>query len=42
MATIDKFCAAGVFDPATYGQGIKVNHAQTILFLIEIEAIAVL
>jgi enamine deaminase RidA (YjgF/YER057c/UK114 family) len=33
MATIDKFCAAGVFNPATYSQGIKVSHAQTILFL---------
>jgi enamine deaminase RidA (YjgF/YER057c/UK114 family) len=33
MATIDKFCAAGVFDPSTYSQGIKVSQAQTILFL---------
>jgi enamine deaminase RidA (YjgF/YER057c/UK114 family) len=33
MATIDKFCAAGVFDPSTYSQGIKVYQAQTILFL---------
>jgi len=33
MATIEKFCAAGVFDPATYSQGIKVSQAQTILFL---------
>jgi len=33
MATIDKFCAPGVFDPATYSQGIKVSQAQTILFL---------
>jgi enamine deaminase RidA (YjgF/YER057c/UK114 family) len=33
MATIDKFCATGLFDPATYGQGIKVTQAQTILFL---------
>jgi enamine deaminase RidA (YjgF/YER057c/UK114 family) len=33
MATIDKFCAAGVFDPSTYSQGIKVHQAQTILFL---------
>jgi 2-iminobutanoate/2-iminopropanoate deaminase len=33
MATIDKFCAHGVFDPATYSQGIKVSQAQTILFL---------
>jgi enamine deaminase RidA (YjgF/YER057c/UK114 family) len=33
MVDIDKFCAPGVFDPATYSQGIKVSHAQTILFL---------
>jgi 2-iminobutanoate/2-iminopropanoate deaminase len=33
MAAIDKFCAPGVFDPATYSQGIKVTQAQTILFL---------
>ena len=33
MATIDKFSAPGVFDPATYSQGIKVTQAQTILFL---------
>jgi enamine deaminase RidA (YjgF/YER057c/UK114 family) len=33
MAIIEKFCAPGVFDPATYSQGIKVNQAQTILFL---------
>ena len=33
MATIEKFCAPGVFDPATYSQGIKVTQAQTILFL---------
>jgi 2-iminobutanoate/2-iminopropanoate deaminase len=33
MATIDKFCAPGVFDPATYSQGIKVTQAQNILFL---------
>ena len=33
MATIDKFCAPGVFDPATYSQGVRVNQAQTILFL---------
>src|SRR5687768_13771834 len=30
---IDKFCASGVFDPATYSQGIKVSQAQVILFL---------
>jgi 2-iminobutanoate/2-iminopropanoate deaminase len=33
MATIEKFCAPGLFDPATYSQGIKVTQAQTILFL---------
>jgi enamine deaminase RidA (YjgF/YER057c/UK114 family) len=33
MTTIEKFCAPGVFDPATYSQGIKVTNAQTILFL---------
>jgi|SRR6185369_547638 len=33
MATIEKFCATGVFDPLTYTQGIKVTQAQTVLFL---------
>ena len=33
MATIEKFCAPGVFDPQTYSQGIKVTQGQTILFL---------
>jgi 2-iminobutanoate/2-iminopropanoate deaminase len=33
MISIEKFCAPGVFDPATYSQGIKVSQAQTILFL---------
>jgi 2-iminobutanoate/2-iminopropanoate deaminase len=33
MPSIEKFCADGVFDPATYSQGIKVTGAQTILFL---------
>ena len=33
MPTIDKFCAPGVFDPATYSQGITVSQAQTVLFL---------
>src|SRR4029450_7925522 len=33
MATIDKFCASGVFDPAPYSQGVRVGQAQTILFL---------
>ena len=33
MATIEKFGAPGVFEPATYSQGVKVSQAQTILFL---------
>src|SRR5215813_13031601 len=33
MATLEKFCAPGMFDPLTYSQGIKVSQAQTILFL---------
>ena len=33
MPTIEKFSAPGLFDPPTYSQGIKVTHAQTILFL---------
>jgi 2-iminobutanoate/2-iminopropanoate deaminase len=33
MATIEKFCTTGVFDPPTYTQGIKVTQAQTILIL---------
>jgi 2-iminobutanoate/2-iminopropanoate deaminase len=33
MPNIEKFCAPGVFDPATYSQGIKVSEAQTVLFL---------
>ena len=33
MANFEKFCAPGVFDPATYSQGIKVTQAETILFL---------
>jgi len=33
MATIEKFGAPGVFEPATYSQGIKVTQAQTILIL---------
>ena len=33
MATMEKFCAAGLFDPPTYSQGIKVTQAQTMLFL---------
>jgi enamine deaminase RidA (YjgF/YER057c/UK114 family) len=31
--TLEKFSAAGLFDPPTYSQGIKVTQAQTILFL---------
>ena len=33
MPSIEKFCAPGVFDPATYSQGVKVSQSQTILFL---------
>ncbi len=33
MPKIEKFCAAGVYDPPTYSQGVKVAGAQTILFL---------
>ena len=33
MATIEKFGAPGVFEPATYSQGVRVTQAQTILFL---------
>ena len=33
MASLEKFGAPGVFEPATYSQGIKVTQAQTILFL---------
>ena len=33
MVTIEKFGASGVFEPASYSQGVKVSHAQTILFL---------
>jgi enamine deaminase RidA (YjgF/YER057c/UK114 family) len=33
MATLQRFCAPGLFDPQTYSQGIKVTQAQTILFL---------
>jgi len=33
MANIEKFCAPGVYEPATYSQGIKVTQAHTILFL---------
>jgi enamine deaminase RidA (YjgF/YER057c/UK114 family) len=33
MATIERYCATGVFDPPTYAQGVKVSGAQTILFI---------
>jgi 2-iminobutanoate/2-iminopropanoate deaminase len=33
MPNIEKFCAAGVFDPPTYSQGVKVTGAQTMLYL---------
>lgn len=33
MANIDKFGAAGVFEPATYSQGVRVTQAQSLLFL---------
>ena len=33
MATIQKYCAPGVYDPPGYSQAIKVTGAQTILVL---------
>ena len=33
MRTVTPFNAPGLFEPPTYTQGIKVSHAQTILFL---------
>jgi enamine deaminase RidA (YjgF/YER057c/UK114 family) len=33
MATIEKYCPAGLYDPSGYSQVIKVTGAQTILFL---------
>jgi 2-iminobutanoate/2-iminopropanoate deaminase len=33
MPSLEKFSAAGLFDPSTYSQGVKVTGAQTILFL---------
>jgi len=33
MASIERYCAKGVFDPPTYSQGVKVTNAQTVLFL---------
>jgi 2-iminobutanoate/2-iminopropanoate deaminase len=33
MAKIDKYCAASVYDPPGYSQGVRVTGAQAILFL---------
>jgi 2-iminobutanoate/2-iminopropanoate deaminase len=33
MANIERYSAPGLFDPATYSQGVKVTGAQSILFL---------
>lgn len=33
MATLEKYCANGVYDPPGYSQAIKVKGAQTLLFL---------
>jgi enamine deaminase RidA (YjgF/YER057c/UK114 family) len=33
MANIERYSAPGVFDPATYSQGVKVTGAQAVLFL---------
>lgn len=33
MATIERFAAAGVYDPPGYSQGVSVQDASTILFL---------
>jgi enamine deaminase RidA (YjgF/YER057c/UK114 family) len=33
MVTIEPYCAAGVWDPPTYTQAVKVTGAQTILFI---------
>ena len=32
MANIEKFCATGVFDPATYSQGVKVRRRRPSCF----------
>src|SRR5919109_2090514 len=32
MAKIDKYCAASVYDPPGYSQGVRVTGAQAILF----------
>lgn len=33
MAKIEKFCAAGVYDPSGYSQGVRATGSQTMLFL---------
>ena len=33
MISIEPFCPADVFNPPAYAQGIRVNGAQSILFL---------
>jgi enamine deaminase RidA (YjgF/YER057c/UK114 family) len=33
MATIDRYCAPGVFDPPSYTQAAKVTGGRTFLFL---------
>jgi enamine deaminase RidA (YjgF/YER057c/UK114 family) len=33
MASIERYCAPGVFDPPAYSQAVKVTGAQTVLFL---------
>jgi len=33
MAKLERYCASGVFDPATYSQAVKVTGVHTILFL---------
>ena len=33
MATLEKYCAPGVYDTPSYSQAIKVTGVQTILFL---------
>lgn len=33
MVKIEGYCAAGVYDPPTYTQAVRVTGAQTILFL---------
>src|SRR5215468_9866515 len=33
MASIERYAAKSVFDPPTYYQGVKVNGAQTILYI---------